>query len=227
MRKRYKKIRLSGCNCYLIAAGDGWLMMDCGASGDGARLTGALRRLKIAPESIRYLVLSHHHAGHCGLAQWLDCTVPSLTIIMSKTCASMLGDGGRLRYREEHYATSALRRYYETALRLHPEQKNRPPARCSAREACIIDSDDDEILPALGIDGRIMLNKTHSGDGIILTSGSTAFVGDAARGNLPLLGGRHMPALLCDEPSFGRTMRRLSSLGIKRVCPGHGGTFCI
>jgi glyoxylase-like metal-dependent hydrolase (beta-lactamase superfamily II) len=57
-------------NCYLLATGDGWTLVDCGSAvGAGwAALERALALARVEPRAITTLLLTHLHADHASLA---------------------------------------------------------------------------------------------------------------------------------------------------------------
>ena len=56
-------------NYYVIGDGKNRLLVDVGWPGTMGRLLAMLRRKGIALEEIRYLLATHYHPDHAGLAQ--------------------------------------------------------------------------------------------------------------------------------------------------------------
>lgn len=61
-------------NCYLLRDADGWTVFDSGLHTEAgeAGWRAALDGLGITPDTIRQIVLSHHHPDHYGMAGWLQ-----------------------------------------------------------------------------------------------------------------------------------------------------------
>lgn len=58
-------------NYYLIEAGGGKLLVDCGWPGTLPKLTAELKRKGLALAEIKYLLVTHFHPDHAGLTQEL------------------------------------------------------------------------------------------------------------------------------------------------------------
>ncbi|MGQ9558383.1 MAG: MBL fold metallo-hydrolase [Desulfurispora sp.] len=66
--------RLNHVNCFVLAAGSGWDIIDCGLNYPEAREAweAALRELGGKFTDIKRIFLTHHHPDHFGLAGWLQ-----------------------------------------------------------------------------------------------------------------------------------------------------------
>ena len=60
----------SGTLCYLVRQGQGWLLVDCGLKHHSCldSLLQQLRALNISPRDIKWLLITHFHPDHFGLA---------------------------------------------------------------------------------------------------------------------------------------------------------------
>ncbi len=58
-------------NCYALEIGDGYLLIDVGMPGTFGELVSVLKRKSVPLEKIRFLVVTHFHPDHCGIAQEL------------------------------------------------------------------------------------------------------------------------------------------------------------
>ena len=54
---------------YLTGVTRGWIMVDTGWAGTLPKLLSLLKQKDIDAGAIRYLVITHFHPDHCGLAQ--------------------------------------------------------------------------------------------------------------------------------------------------------------
>jgi glyoxylase-like metal-dependent hydrolase (beta-lactamase superfamily II) len=77
---------VASVNAYLLAAADGWVLVDCGSALDPGwdALERALGLAGVAPNEVALLVLSHAHVDHAGLTQ----------VVAERTgCAVAVGPG--------------------------------------------------------------------------------------------------------------------------------------
>jgi glyoxylase-like metal-dependent hydrolase (beta-lactamase superfamily II) len=58
-------------NCYALEAGAGYLLIDVGMPATFGELVSVLKRKCVPLEKIRFLVVTHFHPDHCGVAQEL------------------------------------------------------------------------------------------------------------------------------------------------------------
>lgn len=65
---------LNHVHCYLLRGPEGWSVVDCGLHWDAALATweAAFQTLRLHPQHIRQIVLTHMHPDHFGLAGWLQ-----------------------------------------------------------------------------------------------------------------------------------------------------------
>ena len=59
-----------GC-CFLLHAGNNSVMIDTGLAGEPARIRRLFQRLKLAPQSLKVILLTHGHLDHAGNLAWL------------------------------------------------------------------------------------------------------------------------------------------------------------
>ena len=65
---------LDHVNVYLIAGDSGWTLVDCGLNISAARALwkNSFEQLRIGPDSVEQIVVTHVHPDHFGLAGWLQ-----------------------------------------------------------------------------------------------------------------------------------------------------------
>ena len=101
--------RLNHINVYLIADGDGWAIVDTGASDESAR--AAWETMFAGPLSgFRFtkVIVTHHHLDHIGLAGWL-CERFDIPLLTSQTCYL---NGANLLLDPEAPASLQFREFY-------------------------------------------------------------------------------------------------------------------
>jgi glyoxylase-like metal-dependent hydrolase (beta-lactamase superfamily II) len=140
---------------YLIEAGAGWLLVDPGWPGSLAALRSQLRAYRLAPASIRWLLITHTHPDHAGLTQALK-----------------QATGARLLIHPSQVA-----RLPELAMFLRSKGEGEP-IRVEAGDL-VLGADTRPALASLGLAGEVVATPGHSDDSVslVLDSGP-AFVGD-------------------------------------------------
>lgn len=65
---------LRDVNCYLARGRDGWTIVDTGFYSDTTKAMwrAAFRQLKIAPEDLTRIIVTHYHGDHYGSSGWLQ-----------------------------------------------------------------------------------------------------------------------------------------------------------
>lgn len=59
-----------GC-CHLLYDGENTVMLDTGLAGEPVRIRRLFRRLRLAPQSLKAILLTHGHLDHAGNLAWL------------------------------------------------------------------------------------------------------------------------------------------------------------
>jgi glyoxylase-like metal-dependent hydrolase (beta-lactamase superfamily II) len=142
-------------NYYALDIHKGKLLVDCGWPGTLPKLTAELKRKGISPGEIRYLVVSHFHPDHAGIAQEIKDLGAKLILMESQppfiTPMEQIFRRKELAYRE-----------------IQPEG-NLPLKFADSRS----------FLQTLGLDGEIISTPGHSDDSLtLLLDDGSAFTGD-------------------------------------------------
>lgn len=141
-------------NCYALESGNCYLLIDVGMPGTYGELVSVLKRKSVPLAKIRFLVVTHFHPDHCGVAQQLKDAGVTL----------LLGD-----VQERHLAEA------NRALAKFPGY-----IPISDVGSTIIATDDRAAWKAAtGMDGVLLNTPGHSDDSVtIIIDGVGAFVGD-------------------------------------------------
>lgn len=223
----FRTIVLSQTNSYLLKLKYGFLLIDCGNVRDKDSFLKILGSLGTTLKDIRYLFLTHHHNDHCGLMKYLTSENPSVQVIMSRKCAEYMETGIHFKHNSEKYSNSALRMIVGTYSKFCKNWSDKFTPYYRREHDIIIERDDDNTLPQLGIDGKIILTPGHTEDSISLIAGYNAFVGDAARNMLNFTGMPYYPILYYDAEKCRECWRKLAESGVKTIFPAHGRPFNI
>jgi glyoxylase-like metal-dependent hydrolase (beta-lactamase superfamily II) len=151
-----KEIKYGGTNCFVICGSRGSVLFDTGWAGTYFKFCRALKNSGVALSSITFLLISHYHPDHMGIAQEISSAgVPLLVMDVQKAYL--------------HAADSVFAK--DKSVRFHPI--------ADADVVTIQCGQSRDILSDMGIDGEVIHTPGHSGDSVSLVlDDGTAFVGD-------------------------------------------------
>ena len=141
-------------NCYALEVGRGYLLIDVGMPATFGELVSVLKRKSVPLEKIRFLVVTHFHPDHCGIAQELK----------NAGVALLLGDV------QEHHLAEANRALAKFPGYLPISDIGNAVVATDSRQAW---------KAATGMDGVLLHTPGHSDDSVsVVIDGVGAFVGD-------------------------------------------------
>jgi len=141
-------------NCYALAVAGGYLLIDVGMPGSFGEFASVLRRKSVLLEKIRFLVVTHFHPDHCGIAQELKNAGVTL----------LLGDVQERRLAEANRALAKFSGYLPIS---------------DAGNVVVATDRRAAWKAATGIDGVLLHTPGHSDDSVtVIVDGLGAFVGD-------------------------------------------------
>ena len=142
-------------NYYIVEAGTGKLLIDCGWPGTLPKLTATLKRKGISLKEINHLLVTHFHPDHAGLAQELK--RQGTRFIVLNCQADFI---------------APFARYFEG--------KNVPYMPITQDDNVMLDlGDSRNFLARLGLQGEILHTPGHSDDSItLILDEGYAFTGD-------------------------------------------------
>ncbi len=149
-------LKYSNTNTYLIEGDGGRLLFDTGWAGTFPAFCAALGELKVTLQSIDYILISHYHPDHMGIAQEIADHGPVLLV------------------------PDIQEEYLHASDQVFIKEKNRAFIPIRDKKIRKIDMDQSsEILSEIGLAGRIIHTPGHSDDSISLYLDSgDLFVGD-------------------------------------------------
>lgn len=142
-------------NYYIIDSKGGKLLIDCGWPGTLPKFMAQLKRKGISIGEIKYLLVTHFHPDHAGLAQELKNLGIKLILLENQS-----------------EGISALTEFFK--------EKSYPYVEIKRNDNILLSfKDTRKFLSNLGIHGEILLTPGHSGDSITLVlDEGFAFTGD-------------------------------------------------
>ncbi len=205
-------LRLGTQMTYLIPAKDGFIMVDAGNRRCGGAFRRKLGRLKIRPEQIKLLILTHVHFDHVGTAAYIKKHTGCKVAV--STAESHLLESGQA------VIPPGINWYGCLISRLGIGWGTHHFGFPGLSPDFVIENDFD--LAEFGLNGRITPTPGHTVGSIsvVLDTGEI-FAGDAVIRYLPFL-----PPLL---PPFGNDKKQmllawkiLLESGARTIYPGHG-----
>jgi hydroxyacylglutathione hydrolase len=207
-------INLGGVNCYLLAAGDGFILIDTGFRGKRAQLEKHLEDFGCTQGKLKIIVLTHgdmDHADNCAyLRSKYGCKVA-----MHKLDSEMVEMGDMSRNRKAKPDKMSLTfRLMGFVVSIFLKGANRFE---KFTPDIIVDEGFD--LSTFGLDAKILHLPGHSKGSIgILTGDGKLFCGDFAYNMFGF-------GYVDDIADHNSSMEKLIQLKIDTIYPGHGKPF--
>ena len=196
-------------NCYLIRAGDGYVLVDTGRDGKREAIEEALAEAGCEPGNLKLIVLTHGDFDHSGNAAYLREKFGA-EIAMHADDAGMVELGDMTWNRRK--PNIVLRALFGLLFRLSEADRFRADR--------FVDEGDN--LSQYGLDAQVLGIPGHSKGSIgLLTPEGDLFCGD-------LLANTSEPALwsiIDDQQAADASAEKLMSYAINTVYPGHGRPF--
>lgn len=206
-------------NSYLLSSPAGYILVDIGYDGGFPHFLKMLEKIRVRPEDIRYVFLTHAHDDHAGF----------LNEVLAATDAAVILHPGAvegLKRGQNSFkgGCSSLGAFlFCGLLALFGRGDHRyPPIRAEYLDRLIpIDS---ARFRALGFPFEIMETPGHTADHISLRAGDVLFCGDAAMNGFPSV--RRTIIWIEDPEQYRRSWEViLEKAPAATLYPGHGRPF--
>ena len=153
MTSEVRELRCGQTRCYLVG---GALLVDTGWAGTLRELFASLKRGEVPLTDVRYLIVTHYHPDHMGIAQDLAELGVRLVVLDVQQ--------GFLHSSDAIFARDSRTRFKPIV------EKDALVVPCSESRA---------FLASLGISGEVLHTPGHSGDSVsVVLDDGTAIVGD-------------------------------------------------
>lgn len=149
-------ITYKSANCFLIPSNDGWVMIDTGWPDTLSQLLQLLNQNSISINEVNYLIITHYHPAHAGLAQ------------------NLKDLGIHLILHESQLA------YFN---RLNLFYKKNPQAHfrdiTNINNIILNNTDSISFFQSIGLEAELISTPVHSDDSIsLIVNNNLAFIGD-------------------------------------------------
>jgi glyoxylase-like metal-dependent hydrolase (beta-lactamase superfamily II) len=215
MSQEIKTIDFGGINCYLIKAGDGYILIDTGFPAKCTDLEKELESAGCKPGSLKLVVITHgdhDHAGNCAYLQ----EKYGAKIAMHADDVGMVERGDMSWNRKAK--PDKISMIFRIMGLIAPLFK--PGKFETFRPDLTID--ESFALSPYGFDAQVLHLPGHSKGSIgILTSGGVLFCGDLIYNFF----GKPGCLYINDLADFYASVEKLKSFKINTVYPGHGKPF--
>lgn len=210
---------------HLLPCRGGYLQVDTSYGWSYDKYRAALARNGLSVTDIRYLFLTHHHDDHAGFLNQLT-RDGDVTVIAHTAAEALLASGANDRSRGGGFVSRQVKLMAGIKMRLDRKWTlTFDPFTLRPRDARVM-SDNDTLLPQLGIPGRILTTPGHTVDHIVLILDSgEVFCGDAAANMLGFAGTRHCPVFMTDMDQAYASWRKMLAAGATTIYPAHGRPF--
>jgi hydroxyacylglutathione hydrolase len=202
---------MGAVNCYLLAAGSDYVLIDTGGSNARRLLDEELSNAGCKTGDLKLIVVTHGDFDHTGNAAYLR-QVHAAKIAMHMDDSGIVEHGDMFLGRSQ--GNFLIRKASTILFGFSKAQRFQP-------DLLVKDGDD---FDTFGFDARVFEIPGHSLGSIgILTEAGDLFCGD-------LLVSTRQPVLnsLMDDQAAGQaSIEKLKTLPIKKIYPGHGKPFTL
>jgi hydroxyacylglutathione hydrolase len=206
-------------NSYLIPLQTaGYALVDAGQVRVGwPLLRWGLRRLGLAPDAIKLIIVTHAHFDHVGGLAAVQ-QASGAPVIAHPKAAELLATGTVVIPSGQTPYSRFIHRAGTTAARIgllnFPEVSQ------------VIHSEDDLHVDNFGLNAQVIHTPGHTDDSLtVLCDDGRALVGDLAANHFPLGRGPILPPFFGDRDRVYTSWRRVLAAGARRIYPGHGRPF--
>ncbi len=211
--------RLGKVNCYLLEAnGRGYILVDTGGSNKRAELEEELDRNGCKPGNLRLIILTHGDFDHTGNAAYLSKKFGS-KIAMHYDDSGMAEQGDMFFNRERGniFLKTLIKILTSIFFGFGKAERFKPDLYV----------DDGYGLSEYGLDAKVLHIPGHSKGSIGILTGN----GDLFCGDLFVNGDKkdqpNLNSIMDDKVVANESVKKLKSLKINMVYPGHGKPFSL
>jgi len=213
MTQQIKTINLGGVNCYLVKAGDGYILIDTGFASKRAFLEKELESAGVIPGNLTLIILTHGDSDHADNCAYLR-EKYGAPITMHLNDSGMVENGDMSWNRKSKPDKISITFRIMTKLF---SGLNKPGSFNTFKPDFYIG--DGQSLSEYGFRAEVLHLPGHSKGSIgILTTGGELFCGDMFYNFAGF-------TYIDDLTEYNASISKLNNFTIKTVYPGHGKPF--
>ena len=213
MTQQIKTINLGGVNCYLVKAGDGYILIDTGFASKRAFLEKELESAGVIPGNLTLIILTHGDSDHADNSAYLR-EKYGAPITMHLNDSGMVENGDMSWNRKSKPDKISITFRIMTKLF---SGLNKPGSFNTFKPDFYIG--DGQSLSEYGFRAEVLHLPGHSKGSIgILTAGGELFCGDMFYNFAGF-------TYIDDLTEYNASISKLNNFTIKTVYPGHGKPF--
>jgi len=210
---RILTIRMMASNAYVVANGRKAILIDCGMKKKEKKILAALERMKIAPQDIQLIILTHTHYDHAGSVKTLQ-QITGAKVLVHKAEAACLEQG--------YCAFPKGTMWFPKIMSAIGRALNKWVGRYASVAPDIAISKRFDLQP-FGIDGYVLPTPGHTAGSLsVVIEENHAIVGDTL---FNIFKHSVYPPYANDQAVLLKSWKKLLESGCKYFYPGHGKPF--
>jgi hydroxyacylglutathione hydrolase len=212
-QNRIITIPMMTSNAYLVANGKQAILIDAGMKKKERKILAALERMKLSPDDIQLIILTHTHYDHAGSVKALQ-QITKAKVLVHKAEASCLEQG--------YCAFPKGTMWFPKIMSAIGRALNKRVGRYAAVAPDIVISKKFDLQP-FGIDGYILPTPGHTAGSLsVVIEGNHAIVGDTL---FNIFKHSVFPPYANDQEGLLKSWKALLEIGCEYFYPGHGKPF--
>jgi hydroxyacylglutathione hydrolase len=220
--------KLKVTNCYLVRAGEKYLLVDTGYEYEWERFCQQLAKVGVGLDEIGYLLLTHHHDDHAGLVTRLVEANPGLRVILSQHGRALLASGKHFHTPEAGYVNRQIGFLLALKGRFDKKWTHAFPPYLGRENDLLIDGETRFETLGIPLAGRIIETPGHSPDHLsVVFDDGDCICGDAAANFLQWAGAKYCVISVDSLEQYYASWQKLISGSAQRIFPSHGKPFAV
>ena len=223
-----KTLKLKVTNCYLVRAGEKYLLVDTGYEYEWESFCKRLREVGVGLDKIGYVLLTHHHDDHSGLLNKVVEANSGVKIIMSQHAKDLMATGKHFHTPEAGYINKRIGLLLSLKGRFDKKWTHSFPPYQMRKSDIFIDRETSFGELGIALPGKIIETPGHSPDHIsIVFDDGDCISGDATANFLQWAGAKYCVISVDNLDQYYMSWQKLITGHAQQIFPSHGRPFAI